>query len=339
MLVEELDIPSLPDEAIDEVNAFLNLLQAESHPEDPPRPDELARVEYRTIPSFAVWRQAVIREADGTIVGYLHTSWERAEHNQHVIHIDVGVHPDRRRGGIGTALLRTAVAWADEAQKTLIVANTVDRVPAGEAFAEHVGARKAMVGHTNRLVLADVDRAMVERWVAEGPARAPGYSLVQIDGACPDDVVEKVVDVLHVMNTAPTEDLEVEDQVWTVEEMRELEKAMLAGGSERRYVAARHDATGEFVGFTESWRRTKSMPKTVWQWGTGVRPEHRGHALGKWMKAVNVLRYLDEWPEVEDVRTHNADSNDAMLGINHALGFKPYTVDLHWQIAVDEARR
>ena len=69
-----------------------------------------------------------------------------------------------------------------------------------------------------------------------------------------------------------------------------------------------------------------------------MRPEHRGHALGKWLKATNILRILVEWPEVVDIRTHNADSNDAMLGINNQLGFKPYTVDIHWQISTDDAR-
>jgi len=338
LVIEEIDIASLTDEQIDELNAFANVMRAEAHPDDPPISDEQTRIGYRSIPTFVVPREFVARGEDGAIVGWLGVSWERAEHNQHLLDIVLDVLPTHRRRAIATTLLSTAVDCADAAGKTLLIGHTIDRVPSGEAFAERVGAKRALVGHTNRLLVSDIDRAMVERWVAEGPERAPGYSLVSIDGPCPDDLIDAVVDVLHVMNTAPTEDLDIEDQVWTVEEMREMEKSQLAVGGERRYVAARHDESGELVGFTEMWRYPAREPNTVRQWGTAVRPEHRGHALGKWLKASNIRRLLDEWPEVMDIRTHNADSNDPMLGINRALGFKPYTVDIHWQISSDDAR-
>jgi GNAT superfamily N-acetyltransferase len=187
-------------------------------------------------------------------------------------------------------------------------------------------------------MLADVDRAMVERWVAEGPKRAPGYSVIAIDGPSPDDLVEQIVACKHVMNTAPRESLELDDAVLTVDQEREMERSIFARGFARRLVVARHDATGALVGFTELSHSDHELPETVWQWGTGVAPEHRGHALGKWLKAVNLLRVMDEWPDAADIRTHNADSNDPMLGINHALGFKPFTVDISWQVPVDKAR-
>lgn len=338
VVLEELDVRSLDDATIDEVNAFHNVMLAESHPEDPPTSNEQARIGYRNIPEFVVAREFVVRDAKGAIVGWTSASWEDEATNRHLLGIEPRVHPAHRRRGIGTMLVEKGVEAAEAAGKRLLVSHTFDRVPSGEAFARRIGAEAAMIGHTNRLALAEVDRAMVERWVAEGPGRAAGYSLVTIDGPAPEDLIEKVVDVLHVMNTAPTEDLDIEDQSWTVETMRGMEKAMFAGGSQRRYIAARHDASGEFVGFTEMWRNPNRTPGTAWQWGTGVRPEHRGFALGKWLKAVNVLRILDEWPDVVDIRTHNADSNDAMLGINHALGFKPYTIDINWQISVDKAR-
>jgi hypothetical protein len=36
-----------------------------------------------------------------------------------------------------------------------------------------------------------------------------------------------------------------------------------------------------------------------------------------------LLRVLAERPDVEKIDTSNAGSNDAMLSINHALGFRP----------------
>ena len=106
---------------------------------------------------------------------------------------------------------------------------------------------------------------------------------------------------------------------------------------ERWYLAAKHDDTGRLAGWTEvGW--VPDTPQTVWQWGTGVRPEHRGHALGKWLKAVMLQRILDERTDVIDIRTTNADSNDAMLGINHALGFRKLFTNLYWQVTVEKAK-
>jgi mycothiol synthase len=53
---------------------------------------------------------------------------------------------------------------------------------------------------------------------------------------------------------------------------------------------------------------------------------------------VMMQRILDERPQAIDVRTTNADSNDAMLGINHALGFAKYHTNLWWQVEVDRVK-
>jgi len=48
---------------------------------------------------------------------------------------------------------------------------------------------------------------------------------------------------------------------------------------------------------------------------------HRGHGLGLWVKALNLLRLTDERPLVQRVSTWNAASNDHMIRVNRALGF------------------
>lgn len=46
------------------------------------------------------------------------------------------------------------------------------------------------------------------------------------------------------------------------------------------------------------------------------------------------LRIMDDRPTVLDIRTGNADSNDAMMGINRAMGYVPLMATTTWELAV-----
>jgi mycothiol synthase len=334
---QEVDITSLPDAEYGLLNTFDNILQAEVRPEDPPTPAELTRERNRNIPRFVVVRECWASDPDVSIAATAYTWYRQAEENRHLLWTEILVRPDRRGRGIGRALLGFVADVADAEERLLITFGTSERVPAGEAFARRVGAEQGIAVHTNRLALADVDRQLMRRWIEDGPVRAPGYSLLALDGPYPDDLIDAIVDLHGVMNTAPRDNLDMEDMHFTVEQARESERSMLATGVERWSLFARRDSTGELAGFTEVYWNPK-LPQTVWQGDTGVRPEHRGHALGKWLKAAMIERVLDERTDAINVRTGNADSNDAMLGINHAMGFKPYIAETGWQVRLEQVR-
>jgi len=331
--IATIDVRALsPEERVD-LSAYQNALRAESHPEDPPAPIEELDALLANIPSFVrVWAWLGRDDKGQVVCGAQLLSLDTGD-NPHVAQANLGVLPEWRRSGLGRRLLGDIVAVAGSAGKTLLIGNTSERVPAAAAFCQWAGASPALDAHTNRLVLADVDRPMVRRWIEEGPIRAPGYELIGFDGRCPDDLVEQVVAVLDVMNTAPRDDLEVEDRHFTVDQFREQERMMGAQGNEAWWLFARHLNTGTLVGLTDvSWN--PNQPDTVWQGNTGVHPDHRGHALGKWLKAAMLERIFAERPGTVDIRTGNADSNDAMLGINHALGFRPFIANTTWQVDV-----
>lgn len=335
--VEEVDFTALSDADVRALTDHRNAMTAEVHPEDPPLSVEAVDKDVRNWPAFTRHRAFLGRRADGAIVASALGRWTTLEENKHLLNVELEVQAGHRRRGLGTALLSRLLDVAEGAGRTMLMSTSIDRVEAGERFATATGASLGMAQGMNRLVLADVDHRLVRRWIDEGPARAAGYSLVAVDGCYPDELVEQIVDVHAVMNTAPRDDLAMDDEQPTVQQARELEETLEAVGFERWFLAARNDASGQLVGWTEvGWM--SSIPTTVWQWGTGVRPEHRGHALGKWLKAVMLQRILDERSEAIDVRTTNADSNDAMLGINHALGFAKYHTNLYWQAPVDRLR-
>jgi len=64
-------------------------------------------------------------------------------------------------------------------------------------------------------------------------------------------------------------------------------------------------------------------PGRVYQWGTLVTPEHRGHRLGLALKAANLAQLQAAHPEPLLLTTYNAEVNSHMIGINERLGFRP----------------
>ena len=67
------------------------------------------------------------------------------------------------------------------------------------------------------------------------------------------------------------------------------------------------------------------------QGDTGVLSAHRGHALGRWLKAENLRRALTHQPGIEVIETYNAESNPHMLAINVEMGFRPHRSFSTWQ--------
>jgi GNAT superfamily N-acetyltransferase len=335
--IDAVDLRGLSDAEMAELNDFGNALRAEERPDDPPVPLEVRIGGIRNIPEVDEVRAWFVRDG-GALVAVAEASWEpKADDNKHLIGVEVNVLPDARRRGIGTALLARLVELAETEGRTLLIGGSSDRVACGGAFAERVGATAGQHQRISRLMLDGLDRSLVDRWVDEGPMRAEGYDLVFVDGDIPDELMEGALGAFKIMNTAPRDDLNIEDWVLTAEHIRGWEKQRHAMDGQLWTLFARHRDSGKLIGFTEiGWN--PNIPGIVQQMGTAVDPEHRGHALGKWLKADMLQRLLDGDYDAHEVRTGNAESNDAMLGINVALGFAPWIASTAWQLPVETAR-
>src|SRR5690606_2784468 len=104
------------------------------------------------------------------------------------------------------ALLDELVRITRDRGRTLIAAAYHEGSVGGEAFSAAVGARLANRERQNRVRVADLDRAMLEAWVAAATTCAPGYSIVGYDDRCPDDLLPEVIRVKEAMNDAPRSD-------------------------------------------------------------------------------------------------------------------------------------
>ncbi len=140
----------------------------------------------------------------------------------------------------------------------------------------------------------------------------------------------------RIMNTQPRDDLEVGEVVLDPAHVAQLDRHLVESGRQRWTVFVR-DRNGGCVGGTEMtfepWE-----PGLVHQQNTATDPGHRGRGLAKWAKATMLLRLRIERPEVARVRSGNAFSNNAMLAINNALGFRITEVRTEWQGSVAELR-
>lgn len=237
------------------------------------------------------------------------------------------VRPDERQRGLGRQMAARLAEEALQLGRTSYLAETSSRNPDGEAFAAALGAKASLPSVVSELYLDRLDQALLQRWVMR-PAGDP-YRLHRFQ-VVPEHEMERVAKVYDVMNTAPRGDLEFEDWVTTPEDVRSQQEAYTTIGGKTLMYVIEHLPSAEFVAFSQvGWHPKRAT--VIGQWGTGVRPDHRGQGLGKWTKAA-VLQDLPEHnPQGRKLYTGNADVNAAMLGINRALGYKPAFRRTEWQ--------
>jgi GNAT superfamily N-acetyltransferase len=319
--IEELDRLALDDGTLAQLAELSTIEEHELAPGDPPVEVAEEADELRVLPSFEELVLWVARDPDGRLLGRATLEIEHREENHHLAEVALVVRPEARRRGIGGRLLLAVGERARAAGRTTLVTyGAAGRDGAAAALA--LGAEAVLDERISRLRPAELDRPLLQSWVDRASERAGGYSLVAWDGACPDELLEHFASIMAVMNTAPRGDVDMEDEVFTPELIRDFEASLERKGTVVWTVAARHDATGQLAGYTALFF-PKHRPWYAEQGDTGVDPAHRDKGLGRWLKAANLLRLLDERPAVQAVDTGNATSNEPMLNINVALGFRP----------------
>ena len=315
--MELIDGRDLDDDGAVALAELQTATQADVYDDEPPVPAAEVAADMRHASAHEenlLWFEPGPAGLDGAAL----LEFQHRPDNPHLAEASVWVRPEARRRSLGRRLLESLAKEASNHSRTQLIGYAAEGTP-GYAFAGAVGGVVNLVEHENRLLLADLDRSLLERWVDQAGERARGYSLVAFDDRCPDDLLDGFVAINAVMNDAPKSDT-VEDFVFTADEIRRRERSLAAKDVRQWVILARHDATGQVAGLTEL-MLPPHRPYRAHQGDTGVDPSHRDKGLGRWLKAVNLLRLLDERPAVTEVETWNAGSNQAMLSINHTLGF------------------
>jgi GNAT superfamily N-acetyltransferase len=239
--------------------------------------------------------------------------------NPDILQCSVRVLPEHRRRGIGTMLLRRAVEVADAKDRSELQGFVFDTAPAGHEFARAIGAEQQLEFHENVVRVDALDREMLQSWVDQGPKRAPGYSIRQVE-VWPEEMLSDIAYLFHVLERDMPMSPSFEAREWNADRVRELQEHY-ADGVDAISVFAIHDQSGRPVGMTDMIRR-KTDPSTWMVTVTMVDPDHRGRSLGKWIKGAANLAALERWEGGVYEETGNAFINEPMLAINHAMGFE-----------------
>lgn len=246
---------------------------------------------------------------------------------QHLAELTLGVHPVERRAGVGSRLLETAVAAARDDARRCVIAQAEAGSP-GERFLPARGFRKVLTLRFARLPLADVDDAALAAVVAHPH---PGYRLASWHGTVPDHLAPTFAASRRAMDDMPMDDTDYGTMTWDVDRVRAVAKAVADRGDHLHTVVALDTRDDSIAGFTELVVPGGGSGDGQ-HYGTAVLPEHRGHGLGRWMKAESIRQARAEHPGLGGLLTDTADSNTPMRRVNDSLGYTPTHTTLQYQL-------
>lgn len=334
--IQELKVKDASLQEYQALRKLMDVVSKERQPDDPVVPLEETINQMKNIPSFVdlkmwcVWDDEHANMLAQGNVGLLYT-----DDNKHLAQFDIIVHPASRCQGIGKHLLGLIAEAALADKRSLLLTDTNDRIPAGEAFMQSIGAKRGLEGHVNQLRVDELDQTLIEKWLDQGNKNEDEFELGLWDGEYPEDKLVEIAQLIELTNQQPLGDLAIEEMHFTPEQLREMEKMDMARGNLRYTFYVIEKATGKFAGYTETvWNANRA--EILRQDMTGVYPQYRGKGLGRWLKAAMLEKMLKIHPEIKFVRTQNADSNAAMLRINNELGFKPYMTSILWQMEIEQ---
>lgn len=341
--IKKADLLTYTKEDWNLYHEYRKIRHCEANPDDPfvdNETTEKSLIMQANHPEFNFQFAAVLDSSSNKFVGRVVYGGFREtsasyEGNKHLLQFDLVLLKEYRNKGIETEVMKQIYEYGKKNNHSTLVSGSDEED--GKAFLKEIGAQTALSGVENRLKLDDVDWDMINIWAKEGPERSPNTEL-KLVYSIPDDILEMYCKVYtETMNQQPFGDLDINDIVFTPELFRETEKRRAALG--RKHVTFYTlESNGDISGLTEIEYRPEreSMAEQLL---TGVQEKYRGSGLGKWLKAVMLLKIKEEFPKVKIITTGNATTNSPMLSINDRLGFKPHKEGITAQLTLESLEK
>lgn len=262
---------------------------------------------------------ALARGVDGRAVGVLEVRFPQWD-NTHLGILDLTVAPDRRRQAVGRAMLDAGVDRIRAEGRTLVYADCWDE-PGGIAFATAMGLERAAVEAQRHQFVQTLDSARLDAEYRAAETASVDYELVRMSSPAPEELLHDLARMTEAINDAPTDDVDVEDEVFSPQRLRSFEAAQAGRGRRVYRLVARHRATTTLAGQTMVGIESE-QPWFGEQWDTTVVRDHRGHRLGLLLKIAMLAWLREEEPQLRVLDTWNAVSNTHMIAVNDILGYQ-----------------
>jgi GNAT superfamily N-acetyltransferase len=314
-----MEIQVLDPARVDEVVAMLREAHTHDLPDDPAYVPGFEKLRIlNPFPDEPGTHWIVV--SGGRVVAHAELTLPHLD-NRTNAYVDLTVRPDARRRGVGRLLWDHVADLARAADRKLVFFEA-KMDSAGEDFARAIGGELGIYSARRRLVVDDATRATASELEASSRAAGAGYEIVTFVGATPEEWLDGMAYLTGRMSTdAPLENLELQPEAYDAPRLRAREEIGLVRGAVMYQALAVESATGVVVAMTNV-GMTREDPTHAWQWNTIVDPDHRGHRLGTWVKVANLVLMLDHEPDLQTVITWNAASNEHMIAVNEAIGFR-----------------
>lgn len=256
--------------------------------------------------------------------------------NLHRVDVSLYVEPSSRRRGCGTAMLEFVSSRTKQLGRRVIATEVfrplndvaaedessrdhASMVP-GIAFAENHDVTFA-IGDLRSECALPLDSQALNSLAEEARRLHDRYEVRTWAGDVPEEFVDQWAQMEGLIETeAPTGAREIEPETTTAADIREQEAIFRVQGRSS-FAAIALDPSGAVAAYTQLVH--SSAEGMVYQWGTMVRKEHRGHRLGAAVKAAAAQEFAESGLAASAIITYNAEENQHMLAINRALGFRP----------------
>lgn len=312
---------------------------AERDPDDPPpsRREVVADL-FDAAPDRSVRNLLATVDGEAAGLAWASTVSEPGDELQ-VAEAEVAVRPPFRRRGVATALAAELIPALVELGQTSVMAFSCAEVTpeASANLCRMFGLTARSRERCSRARVADIDDDLLDRWIDDAATGAPGYWLERWEGVCPDELAGRWSQAAAAMEDEPLDDLDYNPHTRPAEIQRQVDEMRIARGL-RIYRTLALAPDGEAAGLTALFVH-EDRPQLGHQGDTGVLAAHRGHGLGRWMKAANYRQVRDRHPELAVIQTYNAESNPWMLDINVAMGFAPHHSYTGYQGSIETAAR
>jgi GNAT superfamily N-acetyltransferase len=259
---------------------------------------------------------------NATLWSFLLDNVDKAAHQ---LNVDVS---DRRRG-VGRALIEQVEQTAEADGRSLMLGRATLPFADREShiyrrFAEACGYELSDFEVVRHLPLPVSDQ-LIQEWLDEAAPHHTGYTIETFVGAVPDDLLESLCVLFAQLPVdAPTGVVDFVEEVVTPQRYADMLAGTDAMGR-ARYETVALTPDREVVA-----QSTLAVPlaesTAVFQWGTFVHREHRGHRLGLATKAVNLRAVQAARDDLTVVVTENGETNDFMVSINERMGFVPIEI-------------